>query len=102
MSDGLFYFVNIQEMLFMPLWGLVIVFVSIFLIFAIIHYISKSKHPLKRSLLSMLIGAATLTAVNLTSGLTGVFLPVSLLSIIVSVVGGVPGVTLLLSLNLFF
>lgn len=86
----------------MPLWGLAIVFVSIFLIFAIIHYISKSKNPLKRSLLSMLIGAATLTAVNLTSGITGVFLPVSLLSVIVSVAGGVPGVTLLLSLNLFF
>lgn len=102
MSDGLFYFVNFFGDVIMPLWGLAIVFVSIFLIFAIIHYISKSKHPLKRSLLSMLVGAATLTAVNLTSGFTGVFLPVSLLSIIVSVAGGVPGVTLLLSLNLFF
>lgn len=98
MSGGLFYFGDV----IMLLWGLAIVFVSIFLIFAIIHYISKSKHPLKRSLLSMLVGAATLTAVNLTSGLTGVFLPISLLSIIVSVAGGVPGVTLLLSLNLFF
>ena len=101
MSDGLFYFVIFGDVI-MPLWGLAIVFASIFLIFAIIHYISKSNHPHKRSLLSMLIGAATLTAVNLTSGLTGVFLPVSLLSIIVSVAGGVPGVTLLLSLNLFF
>ena len=86
----------------MPLWGLAIVLASIFLIFAIIHYISKSKHPFKRAILSMLFGAATLTAVNLTSSLTGVFIPVSLISIIVSVAGGVPGVTLMLLLNLFF
>lgn len=50
----------------------------------------------------MLIGAGLLTAINLTSGFTGVSIPVSFLSVAVSVIGGLPGVTLLLLLNLFF
>ena len=48
----------------------------------------------------MLSGVLTLFAINLTAGFTGVRLPVSLLSLLVSSVGGVPGVTLLLFLNL--
>ena len=50
----------------------------------------------------MALGAGTLTAINLTAGFTGVYIPVSLLSVLVSVIGGIPGVTLLLALNLFF
>ena len=33
---------------------------------------------------------------------TGVTLPISLLSLLVSIIGGIPGVTLMLGLNLFF
>lgn len=50
----------------------------------------------------MIIGALALTAVDLCSGFTGVYIPVSLLSIMVSVIGGVPGVALMLVLNTFF
>ncbi len=57
---------------------------------------------MKSALLSMIIGFLTLLAVNLTSGFTNVSVPVSLLSFLVSVIGGVPGVTLMLVLNLFF
>ena len=49
----------------------------------------------------MSTGLLTLLGVNLLSGLTGVYIPVSLLSVLVSAIGGVPGVTLLLFLNLF-
>ncbi len=49
----------------------------------------------------MIVGALTLTAVNLCSGFTGVYIPISLLSIFISVIGGVPGVALMLILNLF-
>ncbi|MBR1731608.1 MAG: pro-sigmaK processing inhibitor BofA family protein, partial [Ruminococcus sp.] len=45
---------------------------------------------------------AALVLVDALSVFTGVYIPVSLLSIIVSLVGGVPGVTTLLALNLFF
>lgn len=86
----------------MPLWGILLIGLSTLLIFTTVHYIAKSKHPFKRGVSSMLIGAGALTAVNLLSAMTGVYIPVSLLSIIVSVVGGVPGVTLIMALNLFF
>ncbi len=50
----------------------------------------------------MITGALALIAVNLSSGFTNVYIPVSLLSVLVSVIGGVPGVTLMLVLNTFF
>ena len=50
--------------------------------------------------------AQTLSAFNdFGSGniaFTGVTLPISLLSLLVSIIGGIPGVTLMLGLNLFF
>ena len=77
-------------------------FFGTFLLFALAHYISKSKHPFKGSLLSMAVGILTLVAVNLSGSVTGVYLPISLVSVCVSAFGGVPGVTLMLGLNLFF
>ena len=84
----------------MPWWGIVIIFLSAFLGFAFLHAAGKNKHPFKGALLSMCVGLLTLTAVNLSSGLTHVSVPVSLLSVLTSALGGVPGVTLLLFLNL--
>lgn len=86
----------------MPWWGICLIIFATFLIFAILHYLGKNKHPFKRSLLSMVLGVLTLFAVNLTGTFTGVTLPISLLSLLVSTVGGIPGVTLMLGLNLFF
>lgn len=48
----------------------------------------------------MSTGLLTLLGVNLLSGLTHVSLPVSLLSLLTAAVGGVPGVTLMLFLNM--
>ena len=86
----------------MPWWGIVIIFFATFIVFTLLHFTAKNKRPFRRSLLSMALGAGTLTAINLTAGFTGVYIPVSLLSVLVSVIGGIPGVTLLLALNLFF
>ena len=86
----------------MPWWGIVIIFFATFIVFALLHFTAKNKRPFRRALLSMALGAGTLTAINLTAGCTGVYIPVSLLSVLVSVIGGIPGVTLLLALNLFF
>ncbi|MEE1319755.1 MAG: pro-sigmaK processing inhibitor BofA family protein [Ruminococcus sp.] len=86
----------------MPLWGAVIIILSTLIVFAIIHYIGKNKRPIKRAFMSLCCGGLTLLAVNLSAGITGVYLPVSLLSILVSLIGGIPGVTLMLGLNLFF
>ena len=86
----------------MPWWGIVLILSGCLILFGMLHFFSGKKHPLKRALLSMVIGALTLIAVNLSSGFTHVYIPVSLLSVLVSVIGGVPGVTLMLVLNIFF
>lgn len=49
----------------------------------------------------MMIGALALIIVDLCSCFTGVYIPISLLSILISVIGGVPGVALMLILNIF-
>lgn len=86
----------------MPWWEMLLILLGTLLVFAVIHFIAKNKRPLRRALLSMALGLGTLFAVNLTSGLTGVAIPVSLLSVLLSAIGGIPGVTLILALNLFF
>lgn len=86
----------------MTWWGICIILFCVFIAFAIIHYMGKNKRPFKRSLISMVCGIATLLAVNLTGSFTGVVLPVSFLSLMISLIGGIPGVTLMLALSLFF
>lgn len=86
----------------MPWWGIALILLAALLLFAVIHFIAKNKRPFRRALMSMAIGLGTLFAVNFTSGFTGVSIPVSLLSILLSAVGGIPGVTLMLALKLFF
>ena len=72
-----------------------------FLLFAFIHYAGKKKKPFRRAFLSMLAGVAVLTAVNLSAGLTGVYIPVTELSLLISTVGGAPGVALMVLLSAF-
>lgn len=73
-----------------------------FILFIIIQKISKNKRPVKRAFLSMLSGVITLILIDVISVFTGVYIPVSLLSLAVSAVGGIPGVTALLAINLIF
>lgn len=84
----------------MPWWGIAVILASAFLLFALLHAVAKNKRPFSRALLSMSTGLLTLLGVNLLSGLTHVSLPVSLLSLLTAAVGGVPGVTLMLFLNM--
>ena len=85
----------------MPLWGIAAILLGCLFVFAVLHYLSRKKHPVKRALISMMIGALALIIVNLCSCFTGVYIPISLLSILISVIGGVPGVALMLIINLF-
>lgn len=79
----------------------ILVFGGIFLVFSFIHYAAKKKKPFKRAFLSMLWGLLTLTAVNLLSTLTTVYIPVTALSLTVSAAGGIPGVALMVILSAF-
>lgn len=85
---------------YMPWWGIAALLGGTIILFTFLHFISKNKHPFKRALLSMCAGLLTLLFVNLLSAFTKVYIPVSLLSLLTAAVGGVPGVTLLLFLNL--
>ncbi len=76
-----------------------IVSVSTFLVFSFLHYVAKKKKPFKRAFLSMLLGILVLGGVNLLSGLTGVYIPVTQLTLLTSMAGGVPGVALLVLLS---
>ena len=72
-------------------WGLVVLQIMI-----------RGKHPAQYALGGIGMGLCALAAVNLTGWLTGVTLPLSLMSLGVSAAGGIPGVTTMLVLNLFF
>lgn len=74
---------------------------STFLIFSFIHYASKKKKPFKRAFLSMAIGILTLCMVDAFSGMTGVYIPVTNLTLLTSMAGGIPGVALLVLLSVF-
>lgn len=72
-----------------------------FLIFSFIHYAAKKKKPFKRAFISMLLGIVVLALVDVLSGLTSVYIPITKLSLFISAVGGVPGVALLVILSAF-
>ena len=70
-----------------------------FFVFSFIHYAEKKKKPFKRAFLSMLPGLVVLCGVNLLAGLTGVYIPVTQLTLLTSMAGGIPGVALLVLLS---
>lgn len=72
-----------------------------FLLFSFIHFAAKKKKPFKRALLSILVGLLTLGVVDLLSGMTGVYIPVTQLTLLTSAAGGVPGVALMVLLSIF-
>ena len=73
---------------------------GIFLLLVVIQVILRTKHPIRKAAGGVLTGLAALIIVNVSGVLTGVTLPISMLSIGVSAVAGIPGVTMMLLLNL--
>ena len=72
-----------------------------FIVFIVIQKLSKNKSPLKRAFVSLFSGLAALGTVNALSVFTGVYIPVSVLSVIISIALGIPGVTSMPCINLF-
>ena len=80
---------------------LILLCVSItFIVFAFIHYASHSKKPFKRAFLSILLGLFSLAAVNLLSPFTSVSIPVTSVSVLTSIIGGLPGTALMVMLTI--
>lgn len=73
---------------------------GVFIVMVIIHAIMGSGHPFRSAVISAVIGIAALIAVDLCSGFTNVFIPISRLSLGTAAVLGIPGVTMLLILQM--
>lgn len=83
-------------------WLILAILGGAFVAFIIIQAISGNKKPVRKAFSAMVLGVAALAAVNITGFFTGVTLPVSALSVSAAAIGGIPGVTLMLVLNMFF
>ncbi len=68
----------------------------------LLRRLSGKGHTIRSVLLYMFFGIAALIAVNLCSGFTGVAMPVSRLTLTCSALLGIPGVTAMLLLQMFF
>lgn len=71
------------------------------ILFAILYGIKRSNQPIKRAVSTVATGLIALTGVNIAGIFTGVYLPVSTLSICASAVGGIPAVTAMLIIDTF-
>lgn len=83
-----------------PDWTIAAVAAGIFVLLVVLQIIARAPHPMRKAAGGMLYGVLALAAVNLSGVFTGVTLPVSLLSLSVSAVAGIPGVTLMLLLRM--
>ena len=72
-----------------------LVFLCSVFIFAFIHFLGKIKKPLKRAFLSVTSGPLVLIILNFITSITGVYIPLSQMSFIVSMIFGIPGVATL-------
>lgn len=73
---------------------------GVFALLILIQVIVKAPKPVQRAAGGVITGLCALAAVNFTGFFTGVSLPLSPLTIGVSGAAGIPGVTMLLLLNL--
>jgi len=72
------------------------------LFFAMLYASKRSKKPFKRAFTTVCTGLFSLAAVNIAGIFTGVYIPVSCLSVCASAVGGIPAVTAMLIIDTFF
>ncbi len=83
-----------------PQWVIWLIAGIVFLLLVIVQVVVQAKKPVRKAIGGILTGIIALVAVNISGFFTGVTLPVSLMTVGVSAVAGVPGVTLLLLLSL--
>lgn len=84
----------------MPEWSVWLILAGIFLTLIFIQILVRSKKPVRKALSGVLTGIFSLFAVNLLGTFTSVTLPISLLSLGISAIAGIPGVTMLLILRM--
>lgn len=83
-------------------FSIVIIILGILVSLFCIQAIIRTDKPLKKAFHGIFKGLAALMAVNLTGIFTGVTIPISILSLCISILGGIPGVTTLVILDMIF
>ena len=79
----------------------IIICISAFIFMLIIKKIAGAEHVIRSGIVSVIMGISVLFLINLTGNFTGVYLPVSRLSISVSAFLGIPGTASMLILQTF-
>lgn len=74
--------------------------VGVLILLVVLQVCAGNKKPVRSALSSILLGWLSLLAVNISGIFTGVTLPISALSIGVSGAAGIPGVTMLVLLDM--
>lgn len=74
--------------------------VGVVVLLVILQLIAKSKKPIRSAVSGALMGWLALLGVNAAGSFTGVTVPISVLSLGVSGAAGIPGVTLLVLLDM--
>ena len=82
----------------MSVWNYLLVIFGFFILYGLIYKLAKKKKPFKRAFLVMLIGFCMLIITDVAGIFTGVYLPVSMLSVTVSACMGIPGVAAMMVL----
>lgn len=86
----------------MPSYVVIAAGIAVFALLVLLQVIVKAEHPMQRAAGGVVTGLCALLAINFTGYFTGVVLPLSPLAIGISGAAGIPGVTMLLLLNLIF
>ena len=81
-------------------WELPAVILGLLILLVICRILAKEHKPVRNTFWGIFQGAAALAAVNIAAPLTAVALPVSVLSVGISCAFGIPGVILMLVLNI--
>lgn len=84
----------------MSIVSIIITIIVIFVLLISIQVIFHTKKPIKKFVLGSFKGIAAFIAVNLAGIITGITLPVSLLSLAIAIIGGLPGVTTMIILDM--
>lgn len=74
--------------------------IGVVVLLVILQICAGNKKPVRSAVSGVLLGWLALLAVNITGMVTGVTLPISALSIGVSGAAGIPGVTMLVLLDM--
>lgn len=74
--------------------------IGVVVLLVILQVCAGNKKPVRSAVSDVLLGWLALLAVNITGMVTGVTLPISALSIGVSGAAGIPGVTMLVLLDM--